>query len=468
MKARNDLGLCDALSLTLTLSRWERGQPLGAASEFAGRGAEARFWPEGFGRLKWIWVGVAFAALFAIGCSTPQKQSPVTFNVRDFGAQGDGAAKDTVAFQKALDACAISGGGEVLVPAGHYLVGSVQMGNRTILRLAKDSVITGSGDTNDYPMLDIRWEGRWQPGRRALIYAANVEHTGIIGPGRIEGNPAVAAPQNPRGAVVLEPINCTDVRWEGFTVTQGGNWAMHPTYCADVVIKDVSIKGGRDGVDVDSCKHVRIEHCDINTGDDSISLKSGRGMDGARIGKPTEDVLITHCNLVGRRFACLGIGSETSGGIRNVRIEHCKLTSRTFGVYIKTRSGRGGVIENISGEDLDVLGGGFLKINLTSAGNLNTADDPVEGEAGIPQGRNYSFRNVRVANCPRLVDAKDISPVKPLQGLTLANISGTCTNGIALANTTGAVFRNIDISGYQGALLTTTNVQGAGLNDFKK
>jgi len=407
--------------------------------------------------------------MLIVGCSTPQKDTPITtFNIRDFGAIGDGTAKDTAAFQKALDACAVSGGGEVLVPAGHYLIGSVQLGNRTILRLAKDSVITGSGDTNDYPMLDIRWEGRWQPGRRALIYAANVDHIGIIGPGRIEGNAAVAAPQNPRGVVVLEPINCTEVRWEGFTVTQGGNWATHPTYCTDVVIQNVTINGGRDGVDVDSCKNVRIDHCDINTGDDSISLKSGRGLDGARIGKPTEDVVISHCNLVGRRFACLGIGSETSGGIRNVRIENCTLTSRTFGVYIKTRIGRGGSIENISGENLDVLGGGFLKINLVGAGNLNTADDPVPGEAGIPLGKNFSFCNVRVVNCPRLLDAKDILPVKPLQGLTLANITGTCTNGMVLANITGAKFSDINVSGYHGALLTATNVQGTGLSNLEK
>jgi len=384
-------------------------------------------------------------------------------NVRDFGATGDGTNKDTVAFQKALDTCAVNGGGEVLVPAGKYLIGSVQMGNRTILRLEKNSVIVGSSDPNDYPMMDIRWEGRWQPGRRALIYSANVDHTGIIGPGRIEGNSAVAAPQNPRGVVVLEPISCNDVRWEGFTVTQGGNWATHPTYCTGVVIKNLNINGSRDGIDVDSCKDVRIEGCDIETGDDSISLKSGRGLNGARLGKPTEDVLITSCTLVGRRFACVGIGSETSGGIRNVRIEHCKLTSRTFGVYVKTRIGRAGVIESISGDDLDVLGGGFLKINLTGAGNLNTADDPVEGLAGYPIGRNFHFTNVRVTNCTKLVDAKDISPQKPLEGLSLSNITGNCTNGISLANISGAKLRGIRVNGYTGALLTLTNVQGSRL-----
>ncbi len=402
----------------------------------------------------------------AAGCACPPHKmaaTAATYNVRDFGATGGGTNEDTVAFQKALDTCAISGGGFVVVPAGKYLIGSVQMGNRTILRLEKDSIIMGSSDLNDYPMMDVRWEGRWQPGRRALIYSANVDDTGIIGPGRIEGNAAVAAPQNPRGVVVLEPMNCHRVRWEGFTVTQGGNWATHPTFCTDVAIQNVRIVGGRDGIDVDSCKRVRIENCDIDTGDDSISLKSGRGLDGARLGKPTEDVVITRCVLHGRRFACIGIGSETSGGIRNVRIKHCKLASRTFGIYVKTRIGRAGVIENIAGNDLDILSGGFLKINLTSAGNLNTEDDPVEGLPGYPLGRNFSFSEIRAANCSKLVDAREISPRCPLEGLSLANISGHCKQGISLANMSGVRLSGIRVNGCNGPLLSLTNVQGSGL-----
>ena len=410
---------------------------------------------------------VIILVLAVAGCVTASREPRAVYSVRDFGAVGDGTNKDTVAFQKALDTCAVNGGGVVLVPAGKYLIGSVQMGNRTILQLETNSVIIGSGDASDYPTLDIRWEGRWQPGRRALIYSANVAHTGIVGPGRIEGNRAMAAPQNPRGSVVLEPINCKDVRWEGFTVTQGGNWATHPTYCSDVTIQNLKIIGDRDGIDVDSCKDVRIENCDIDTGDDCISLKSGRGMDGARIGRPTEDVLISGCTLRGRRFAGVGIGSETSGGIRDVKIENCKMNCRTFGIYVKTRIGRAGTIENISGDGLDILGGGFLKINLVSAGNLNTSDDAVEGDVGIPLGRNYSFTNVRISNCPRLVDAKDISPKKPLQNFSLANVAGTCTNGISLANITGAKLKNIHVTGWQGSLVTQTNVTGFSARDVK-
>jgi polygalacturonase len=383
--------------------------------------------------------------------------------VRDFGATGDGTNKDTAAFQRALDACAVSGGGEVIVPGGRYMIGSVQMGQHTILRLQKDSVLTGSADAADYPMMDVRWEGRWQPGRRALIYAANVDHTGIIGPGRIEGNPEMAAPQNPRGSVVLEPISCNDVRWEGFSVTQGGNWATHPTYCTDVEITNVNIQGNRDGIDIDSCKNVRVEGCDVDTGDDAISIKSGRGLNGARLGKPAEGILISGCKLNCRRFACLGIGSESSGGIRDVRIEHCKLSApRAYVIYIKTRVGRGGVDENIVGEDLDVLTGSFLRINMLNVGNANTVDDPVPGPAGIPEGRNFRFSYIRFTG-GTLADVTQISPEKPLQGLVLENIRGVCAKGVSLQHVNNAVLRGLQVIGFSGPLVATNDVTGSGL-----
>lgn len=400
--------------------------------------------------------------LLVLTAAVATAASPQVFNVRDFGAFGNGTTKDTSAFQRALDTCAISGGGEVLVPAGQFLIGSVQMGRRTTLRLAPGSVIVGSGDLTDYPMVDVRWEGRWQPGHRALIHAANVDHIAIVGPGTIQGNAVVAAPQNPRGAVVLEAISCRDVHWDGFTVTQGGNWATHPTYCSDVVIENLKIVGKRDGIDIDSCDHVRISHCDIDTGDDSISLKSGRGRDGARIGRPASDIVITDCTLRGERFACVGIGSETSGGVANVDIERCTMAARTYAIYIKTRIGRAGVLENITAKDLDVTSGNFLRINLVSAGNTNTADDAVEGPLGIPEGRNFSFENIRV-HVDRLVEATQIAPEKPLIGLSLVNITGTCEKGIALANIRGAVLRDIAVTGFHPPLLTISNVTGEGL-----
>lgn len=388
-----------------------------------------------------------------------------SYNVREFGATGDGTTKDTKAFQKALDTCAVNGGGEVLVPAGKYLIGSIQLGSRTTLRLEKDSVLTGSPDLDDYPIIDIRWEGRMLPGHRALIYAANVDHIGIVGPGLIEGNPTTAASNRPpRGTLVLEPINCTDIRWEGFSVRQtGNNWATHPTFCSAIVIKDLNIYGGRDGIDLDSCQHVRVEGCTIDTGDDSISLKSGRGMDGARLGRPTEDVFITNCTMTGRRFACIGIGSEVSAGVNNIRIEHCRFKPNSHAIYLKTRIGRAGVNENISGDDIEVTGGDFLRINLVKGGNVNTADDPVDGLVGYPTARHLSFSNIRLNGVKTVVEGIEVSALRPVEGLTLTNITGTCQVGLKLANMTDVALKDIHVTGFTGPLLQIVNVTGTGL-----
>ncbi|MGA2231038.1 MAG: glycoside hydrolase family 28 protein, partial [Tepidisphaeraceae bacterium] len=138
-------------------------------------------------------------------------------------------------------------------------------------------------------------------------------------------------------------------------------------------------------------------------------------------------------------------------------------------IYIKTRIGRAGVIENISGDDLEVQkgGGGFLRINLISSGNASTPDDTVAGDIGYPIGRNFSFSNVKV-DCKSLVDATKVSPLKPLIGLSLTNITGNCQSGIALANIQDAALSGINVTGYSGPLLATDNVTGTGLDGAVK
>ncbi len=416
--------------------------------------------------MKPIWLSAIFLTLiWYTGCADVQ-HTPL--NVRAFGATGNGPKKDTAAFQKALDTCAANGGGEVIVPPGNYLIGSIELKSRTTLQLQKGANLLGSADLEDYPIVKVLWEGKWIDGHRALISAHDADRIAIVGPGKISGNTALGGRQMPRHPVLIEPVNCTDVRLEGFSTEHRSMWSIHPTYCEDVVAENLTIRstgGNGDGIDVDSCKHVRIEDCNIVTGDDCIAIKSGRGMEGYRIAKPTEDVLISHCTLADNIFACIGIGSETSGGIRDVRIENCKFThARTFAIYIKSRVGRGAFIENISATNLDVTTapGGFLRVNLLNSGIQDP--EPVPGNGGIPQAGNFSFTDVK-ADCGTLVDATRISPAKPINGFSLVNISGTCTKAIALANITNAVLRDIHVTGYTGPFLTQTNVQGVGLEE---
>src|SRR5579862_1478645 len=136
-------------------------------------------------------AGMARRATGATHSKPVPPKTLLTLNARDFGAGGDGATKDTNALQQAIDRCSVLGGGEVLIPAGNYLTGALALRSNTILRLAKDATILGSPDLADYPVSQVRWEGKWIPGHLGLIYALDASHTGIVGPGKIVGNKAV-------------------------------------------------------------------------------------------------------------------------------------------------------------------------------------------------------------------------------------------------------------------------------------
>jgi polygalacturonase len=214
---------------------------------------------------------------------------------------------------------------------------------------------------------------------------------------------------------------------------------------------------------------VTIDGCDFDTTDDCISLKSGRGIEGYTIARPTEDVRISNCTFNDKVWACIGIGSETSGGIRDVHVDHCKcLGAGTFAIYIKSRPGRGAFIENIYMNDLEVSGAknGFLRFNTLNSG---IADTPnlVPGDEGIPTIRNFEFRNIKVTHMAELVHGVDIHPRKPLDGFVLENVTGTCKKGISLANIRNAHLSGIKVTGFDGPLLSTSNVSGTGLAGAK-
>jgi len=407
---------------------------------------------------------------------------PARLNIRDeaFGAKGDGTTKDTLAIQTALDRCAVLGGGEVLVPAGQYLTGSIQLRSNTLLRLAEGSVLMGSPDMDDYLVTTVRWEGRWIPGHIGLVNAIDAHNVGMAGPGKIAGNEALggrpvgaigSGPKSLRHPALVEFIRCDGVFLQGFSTTYARMWNVHPSNCTNVWVEGLTIRsntGNGDGIDVDSCKHVHISKCDIATGDDCISLKSGRGLEGFTLKQITEDVTIEDCTFSDNIFACIGIGSETSGGIKDVKVRRCKFTgAKTFALYIKSRPGRGAALEDLLFEDLDVsgtYGGGLLRFNLLASGLLG--EDPVPGLEGIPQGKDFTFRNIRIAPeavVPVLVDGAGVHPNKPLQGLTIENITGPCKKGITLANARAVVIRGVKVTGFDGPLLSTLNVTGVGL-----
>jgi polygalacturonase len=393
----------------------------------------------------------------------------LTLNVRDLGATGDGKTKDTLAIQQTIERCAVLGGGQVLVPAGDYLTGALALRSNVTLRIDEGATLNGSTDLADYPFAQIRWEGHWIKGYNGFISATDANNIGLAGKGKIIGNPTlrgrVERSSGLRYPALIEFTNCKNVLVEDLYTQQFGMWSTHPVYCENVTFRNVTFKSAADGIDVDSCKHTIIDGCTFETGDDSISLKSGRGAEGNLIGRICEDTLITNCTLSDAGFACIGIGSETSAGVRTVRIEKCKfIHARSHAIFIKSRVGRGAFIEDVSATDCDVsgMGQGFLQITNTTTGKSDGADSVI-GTPGIPLFRNFRFTNIRVTDVPMLVDVRNMTPDKPLDGLTLANITGTCKKGIVLVNVKNAHLSGIKVTGFEGPLLSTAHVTGTGL-----
>src|ERR1035437_4368818 len=303
----------------------------------------------------------------------------VPLNVRDFGAKGDGVTKDTVALQKALDTCAENVGGTVLVPEGVYLTGSLILHANTTLQLATRANLLGSPDIADYPVVNVRWEGEFREGHRALISATDAANVTITG-GAIFGPPLpLGKLRSPRGPVLIELTGCTNAVLENFTTQYQQLWSIHLLFCKDLTARNLTIRtvnANGDGLDVDSCDGVTIERCDINTGDDAIALKSGRGLAAQQLARPPQNVVIRDCRLQSSIYAALGLGTEMSGGIRNVKIQNCVISGRQNAIFIKSRDGRGGFMENISGENITVLKSPtFIGIDLEKKGIQATDPD---------------------------------------------------------------------------------------------
>jgi polygalacturonase len=361
------------------------------------------------------------------------------FNPRQHGAVGDGLTLDTQAIQQALDSCAAHGGGTVHLSAGRYRTGSLFLRDNITLHLDAGAILLGSDSPDDYPVIHSRWEGVHQDTHAPLIGGNGLHNIAVIGRGTIDGNGATwwkAKEENtlafPRPRLISFS-ECSNVLIEGIRAVNSPSWTINPVHCENVNIHAVTIinpadSPNTDGINPDSCRLVRISDCYVSVGDDCITIKSGTEHEHPERSAPCRDITITNCTLEHGHGGVV-IGSEMSGGVKNVVISNCVFIGTDRGIRIKSRRGRGGTIEDIRVSNL-IMDGVLcpftmnLYYHVGERGNLEVADKnqrPVND--GTPRLRGIHFSHITAREVKHAAGFLYGLAEMPLEDISLSDIS---------------------------------------------
>jgi polygalacturonase len=359
----------------------------------------------------------------------PARDFPVT----DFGAVGDGATDCTDAIARAVAACHAAGGGRVVVAGGVFLTGAVRLLGNVDLHVAQGATLRFLPNPAKFlPVVFTRFEGSECMNYSPLIYAFEQENIAVTGAGLLDGSGAQAwwglrataagggpkklIDQADRGVPVAERVfgeggglrpnfiqacRCRNVLIEDIHITNSPMWEIHPLLSTNVTVRGVQISShgpNNDGCDPESSRDVLIERCLFDTGDDCIAIKSGKNADGRRVNVPSENIIVRDCVMRDGHGGVV-VGSENSGGVRNVFAENCKMDSTNLDrvLRLKSNAQRGGFIENIFMRDITV---GHVKDSVLT---IDLVYGKVESGPFPPIVRNVLMQRVTTADSPRVL-----------------------------------------------------------------
>jgi polygalacturonase len=414
-----------------------------------------------------------------------------TASIVEHGAKGDGITLNSKAIAATIAALAATGGGRVLVPAGRFLTGPIHLESNIELHVAEGATLLFSADPADFPIVLTRFEGVEMMGLSPLIYAHRKHDIAITGAGTLDGQGSdrnwwswkgpwkgtvdngwrdgmpnqlaarkrlfemaerrVPVEQRQFGASdylrpsFIEPYDCDNVLIEGVRVRGAPFWQVHPTLCRNVIVSGVDLYGhgpNNDGCDPESCRDVLIENVLFDTGDDCIAIKSGRNEDGRRVAIPCENLVIRGCTMR-EGHGGITIGSEISGGVRNVFGEKCRMDSPNldYAIRFKNNAMRGGLLEQFHYRDIEV---GQVRQSVIAC-DFNYE----EGAKGAfkPVLRDITIQRLHARNSIMALDSQGL-PGSPIERIRLSDCSFEgVTKPSVIAQTDGLVLDGIRVNG---------------------
>ena len=416
---------------------------------------------------------------------TQAAQTPRLFDVVKYGAVGDGKTLCTQAVQKAVNACAAAGGGTVHFPAGKYLSGTIFLKSNVTLHIGEGATLLASTNFEDFPPFKPGWRVQSDDTKRSsLITGLDLENIAITGRGTLDGQgkpwwEALRRDKNKKRGEkmiltygrprVINLYRCRNVLIQGVTIIDSPSWTVHLVGCENLVVEGISIinpedSPNTDGINPESCRNVRISNCFIDTGDDCITLKSGRDEEGRLKGRPTENVVITNCVMY-KGHGAVVIGSEMSGGVRNVSVSNIVCVGTDRAVRIKSTRGRGGVVENIRFSN-------FVVENVREPIYITTfytksEPEPVSERTPVFRDIAISHFTIKKSSCT----AKILGlPEMPIQGLRITDVVASTEVGFFCDSTVGLELQNVQVNTAKGPsfhLRNCTNLRLSGIETTK-
>ena len=463
-------------------------------------------------QFRWTVVAaIGFSALAggATACTQPQRRSGDFYDVREFGARSDGKTKSTGAIQRAIDAAVAGGGGTIFFPAGHFLTGPIHLKSNTTLFLDAGAVLKFSQDFDDYlPMVFSHWEGTEVTNFSPLIYGNWLENVAIHGRGVLDGqgeawwnyfkalerdsggrggrkaesrwqrefarlNQGIPLPDDTRRIEMgflrppfIQLLNSRNVSIKDVTIRNSPFWTVNPVYCDNVTIAGVTIENpddapNTDGIDPESCSNVHISDCHISVGDDCVCIKSGRDEPARRISRPAENHTITNCTML-RGHGGVVIGSEMSGGVKNVAISNCVFDGTDRGIRLKSTRGRGGTIENVRVSNIVMrhIREEAITLNLHYT---NAPPEPVSMRTPHFRGIHLSGISGEAEKAGTFLGLEE----SPLEDVSLSDVALSTKKGLTIRDAKDVELEMVRIDAEDGPAIIAERTENLGLANVR-
>lgn len=451
---------------------------------------------------------------------------PASVKITDFGAVADGITSNTKAIANAIEAVVKKGGGTVIIPEGVWLTGPVVLKNNIRLQADKGALVVFSKDKNEYPLVKTWYEGLQSWRCMAPIFAENAENIAITGEGIFDGSGEVWRPVKkfqmtdnawkkiiasggvitkdgktwypdssaykgfllgtPRGEtdenqakviksflrpVMVNLLNCKKILIEGVTFQNTPSWCLHPVMCENITFNRVKVLNEEwvvngDALDLESCKNAIIYNCFFDAGDDAICIKSGRNEEGRKRGIPTENVIVSECTVYSGHGGFV-IGSEMSGGARNIKVSHCTFMGTDNGLRFKSTRGRGGLVENIYISDIymtNIVQDAILFDLYYFVKERSSVIPPVDETT--PQFRNIHIKNVVCKGAERAVLLQGL-PEMNLNNISFENITIEANTGMYCNDANNISIKGLSIKSEARPLIKIENASKIAMTGLK-